>query len=300
MRDLAAGGFIAQQRNVVLVGGTGTGKTHPRHRHCAEAASAPDHEGAFYTTVDLVNQLEAQARAGRQGRLADYLTRLDFVILDELGYLPFAQAGGHLLFHLISRLYERTSLILVYDQPRLRRMAERVRRDPKMTTALRSIVLLSPLRHRRDRQQPKLALQKPRLTNVQRLCASPIRPRPGCATLTSFAGASAAVSGRHETGQFWTPIRGQCSTPIDTQASWRHDDDPLGGILRGPFRGLRLQPFLRSAAWIRTAADPGDASAPRRRGEGVRRLFGQTDRDHRSVDGRNPRGGDFCRRCSAP
>ena len=69
------------------------------------------------------------------------------------------------------------------------------------------------------------------------------------------------------------------------EASWRHDDDPLGGIPRGPFRGLRLQPFLRSAAWIRTAADPGDAPAPRRRGEGVRRLFGQTDRDHRSVTG---------------
>ena len=63
-------------------------------------------------TVDLVNQLEAEGRAGRQGRLADYLTRLDFVILDELGYLPFAQAGGQRLFHLISRLYERTSIIV--------------------------------------------------------------------------------------------------------------------------------------------------------------------------------------------
>ena len=56
--------------------------------------------------VDLVNRLEGEARAGRQGRLADYLTRLDFIVLDELGYLPFAQTGGQLLFHLISRLYE--------------------------------------------------------------------------------------------------------------------------------------------------------------------------------------------------
>ena len=65
---------------------------------------------------------------GRQGRLADYLTRLDFVILDELGYLPFAQAGGQLLFRLISRLYERASII-VHDRPRLRRLTERVRRS---------------------------------------------------------------------------------------------------------------------------------------------------------------------------
>jgi DNA replication protein DnaC len=103
VRDLAAGDFIAQQRNVVLVGGTGTGKTHLAiaiARSCIRAGS----RGRLFTTVDLVNQLEGQARAGRQGRLADYLTRLDFVILDELGYLPFAQAGGQLLFHLISRL----------------------------------------------------------------------------------------------------------------------------------------------------------------------------------------------------
>ena len=111
VRDLAGGGFIAQQRNVVLVGGTGTGKTHLAiaiARSCIRAGS----RGRFFTTVDLVNRLEAEARAGRQGRLADYLTRLDFVILDELGYLPFAQAGGQLLFHLISRLYERTSIIV--------------------------------------------------------------------------------------------------------------------------------------------------------------------------------------------
>src|SRR6202140_4343268 len=111
VRDLAGGNFIAQQRNLVLVGGTGTGKTHRAiaiARSCIRAGS----RGRFFNTVDLVNRLEAEGRAGRQGRLADYLTRLDFVILDELGYLPFAQAGGQLLFHLISRPYERTSLIV--------------------------------------------------------------------------------------------------------------------------------------------------------------------------------------------
>ena len=102
--DLAGGNYIAQLRNVVLVGGTGTGKTHLAMaiaRSCIRAGS----RGRFFNTVDLVNRLEAEGRTGRQGGLADYLTRLDFVILDELGYLPFAQTGGQLLFHLISRLY---------------------------------------------------------------------------------------------------------------------------------------------------------------------------------------------------
>ncbi len=111
VRDLAGGNFIAQQRNVVLVGGTGTGKTHLAiaiARSCIRAGS----RGRFFNTVDLVNRLEAEARAGRQGRIADYLTRPDFVVLDELGYLPFAQAGGQLLFHTVSRLYERTSIIV--------------------------------------------------------------------------------------------------------------------------------------------------------------------------------------------
>jgi DNA replication protein DnaC len=111
VRDLAGGGFVAQQRNVVLVGGTGTGKTHLAiaiARSCVRAGSRT----RFFNTVDLVNRLEAESRSGRQGRLADYLTRLDFIILDELGYLPFAQSGGQLLFHLISRLYERSSIIV--------------------------------------------------------------------------------------------------------------------------------------------------------------------------------------------
>jgi DNA replication protein DnaC len=111
VKDLAGGGFIAQQRNAVLVGGTGTGKSHLAiaiARSCIRSGV----RGRFYNVVDLVNRLEAETRAGRQGRLADHLTRMDFVILDELGYLPFAQSGGQLLFHLISRLYERTSVIV--------------------------------------------------------------------------------------------------------------------------------------------------------------------------------------------
>ena len=110
VRDLASGGFIAEQRNAVLIGGTGTGKSHLAIA-IARACTRGGARGRFYTVVDLVNRLESEARGGRQGRLADYLTRLDFVVLDELCYLPFAQADGQLLFHLVSRLYERTSVV---------------------------------------------------------------------------------------------------------------------------------------------------------------------------------------------
>ena len=111
VRDLATGAFLAEQRNAVLVGGTGTGKSHLAiaiARSCIRGGA----RARFFTVVDLVNRLEAEARAGRQGRTAEHLARLDLVILDELGYLPFAQSGGQLLFHLISRLYEKTSILV--------------------------------------------------------------------------------------------------------------------------------------------------------------------------------------------
>jgi DNA replication protein DnaC len=110
VRDLAGGNFLAHQRNVVLVGGTGTGKTHLAIA-MARALIRDGKRGRFFNVVDLVNRLEAEGRTGKQGRMAEYLCRMDFVVLDELGYLPFAQSGGQLLFNLISRLYERTSVI---------------------------------------------------------------------------------------------------------------------------------------------------------------------------------------------
>jgi DNA replication protein DnaC len=112
VRDLAGGNFLAHQRNVVLVGGTGTG-TGKTHLAIAIARSCirDGARGRFFNVVDLVNKLEAEGRTGRPGRIADYLCRKDFIVLDELGYLPFALSGGQLLFHLISRLYEQTSII---------------------------------------------------------------------------------------------------------------------------------------------------------------------------------------------
>ena len=105
VRQLATGDFLSQQHNLVLVGGTGTGKSHLSIA-LARALIRNGARGRFFNVVDLVNQLETEARNGKQGRLADFITRLDFVIMDELGYLPFVNrtgfAGG--LVSIVTRL----------------------------------------------------------------------------------------------------------------------------------------------------------------------------------------------------
>lgn len=103
--------FIKRKENVILTGAPGTGKSHLATA-LGRKASRNGYEVRFYRVVDLIELLERSWTEGRFQLLRNRFNKVDMIILDEMGYVPFSKDGGELLFQLISDWYEQKSLII--------------------------------------------------------------------------------------------------------------------------------------------------------------------------------------------
>jgi DNA replication protein DnaC len=116
VRELIGGAYIESRENVLVVGNSGTGKTHLACA-LAFAACAQGRRVRFFTVTGLVTQLLEKREERSLEKMQRQLERADLLVLDELGYVPFTKSGGEVLFEVVSRAYERTSLIVTTNLP---------------------------------------------------------------------------------------------------------------------------------------------------------------------------------------
>ena len=114
--DLMRGEYMAKRENILLVGNSGTGKTHLATALGVEAC-AQGKKVRFWRTTELVTLLLESQEMKTLGRMKQIIGKLDLLILDELGYVPASKTGAELLFDVLSQAYERTSVIITSNLP---------------------------------------------------------------------------------------------------------------------------------------------------------------------------------------